>query len=104
MNYSIKSRRLKAGIPLDLPVNYRRVWYVRLPNIIQMMQCGIKYIEIAKHYKCEIGLFSSVMHYHGIRAIDIRRQHKIDNRSLTERRRAAEDRAEAKRLVDEDAA
>jgi hypothetical protein len=28
----------------------------------------------------------------------------IDNRSLTERRIAAEDRAEAKRLIDEDAA
>jgi hypothetical protein len=78
MNYCTKIQRVRKGISLDLPQNYNRVWVARLPSIISMMECGLKYREIAKHYDCKITAFGVAMQYHNVRANDIR--HKQRNK------------------------
>jgi hypothetical protein len=75
MNYHTKSYRKKNGIPLDLPVHYKNIWFARLPSITQMIQCGFSYIEMAKHYKCPVSALTVAMSYHGIRSREVRRAH-----------------------------
>lgn len=75
MNYDTKSRRIKQGISLDLPVHYRSIWFARLPSITQMIECGMTHSEMAKHYKCPTSALTSAMNYHGIKSLEVRRNY-----------------------------
>jgi hypothetical protein len=75
MNYDTKSRRIKLGISLNLPIHYRNVWFARLNNIVQMIEHGLSYIEISKHYKCPVSALTAAMSYHDISSVDVRRKY-----------------------------
>lgn len=64
LSYSTKSNRLKNGVSLDLPNNFRSIWVSRLDNIKSMLKIGLTTKEISKHYQCKNSCLLGALSYH----------------------------------------
>ena len=78
MNDSTAWRRRKKGTSLNLKVNYLHVWADRMPNVLQMIQHGLKLKDIGKHYGCSATNVSEAMKGQGYVIAYLKREFKLN--------------------------
>ena len=75
MKYDTNYYRIKNGIDLSLPLNYKNVWTARMDDI-KLMLLTMSMKQVAKHYNVKLSNLSQAMSVRNIQARRVRHDHK----------------------------